>query len=254
MTGIQFAFTMDYDWASEAVIEYALKQFVKANIPLTVFATHNSMYVNEVASNTANIEIEIHPNFCRNSSHGTTQEEVFEYCKTIGSEGLGFRSHRFFCNNDIYEYYKSQGFKYSSNICTDLEYVKPFKNRVGLLEIPIFMEDGGYLFQGHKLDLQEVVSNIQRKTPYNERTTIVFLFHPMHIAFNTIDFAEMKYYKQSMSIQDYRAISLEDIQEKRKTTKGISNLVEDICNWSEVNNIRKVLLKDVYNEWKTLCV
>lgn len=254
MMDIQFAYTMDFDWASEAVIEYSLQQFIESDVPITLFATHNSEYVNRLSVQNKNLEIEIHPNFCRNSTHGKSEEEIFACCNNIISERKGFRCHRFYSSNDVQEYYKRLGYLYSSNICADLEYVKPFRNRVGLLEIPIFMEDGGFLFQGHRIKIDDVVSRISRIVQPDGKATIVFLFHPMHMAFNTVDFAEMKNFKQSMSIQTYRTIAFEDIVHKRQNKYGISNLVEDIHNWSEANSIKKVLLKDVYNEWQTIRV
>ncbi len=74
---------MDYDWASEVVMEYSLRQLVEANIPLTLFATHNSRYINEIAMESSRVEVEIHPNFCLNSSHGETYAEVLAYCDKI---------------------------------------------------------------------------------------------------------------------------------------------------------------------------
>jgi len=247
MKNVQIAFTMDFDWASEAVIEYSLRQVVESKIPITLFATHNSIWINQQAVDNDNIELEIHPNFCRNSTHGNTQEEVFAFCNTIKSEKKGFRCHRFFNNNDIQEYYKKQGFIYSSNICTDLEYVKPFINRVGLKEIPIYMEDGGFLFQKHSLNLKTFLSKIPLHEDSNSTITIVLLFHPMHLAFNSNSYLEMKNFKQSLSIRQYQNITFDEIRRKRGSVMGIGDLFEEIYNWSEAQGIDKVLLKDVAN-------
>lgn len=245
MSQLQIAFTLDYDWASEAVMEYSLRQLVEANVPITLFATHNSVYINSYAKSTGNIEVEIHPNFCHNSSHGKNYAEVFAHCDNIASEGKGFRCHRFFCNNDIYEHYKQQGMLFSSNICTDLEYVKPFRNRVGLLEIPIYMEDGGFLFQGHSLDVKAVLANLPSCHNLEDKVTLVFLFHPMHIAFNSSNFATMRQLKQSLSIEEYQNIDFDSINKNRGLKYGINNILEELYNWSESNNISKVLLRDV---------
>ena len=59
MKNVQIAFTMDYDWASEAVIEYSLRQVVESKIPVTLFATHNSIWINQQAVDNDNIELEI---------------------------------------------------------------------------------------------------------------------------------------------------------------------------------------------------
>ena len=146
MKELKFAFSVDYDWASEAVLEQSLENFFVENIPLTIFATHNSEYVLRHWDLNENIELEIHPNFCPNSSHGNTYEDVFRFSEQIKSEMIGFRCHRYFESNDINDYFLTKGYKYSSNICTNLNYVPPFYNRYGLISIPLFMEDGGFLF------------------------------------------------------------------------------------------------------------
>ncbi len=245
MSRLQFAFTLDYDWASEAVMEYSLRQLVEAKVPITLFATHNSIYVNNYAKARGDIEVEIHPNFCLNSSHGRNYAEVFAHCDNIVSDGKGFRCHRFFCSNDIYEHYKRQGKLFASNICTDLEYVKPFRNRVGLLEIPIYMEDGGFLFQRHSLDMETVMANIPSCRNSEDNVTIVFLFHPMHIALNSCNFETMRQIKQSLSIEEYQNIDFDFIKQKRGVKYGINDILDDLYNWSEQNGVPKVLLSDV---------
>jgi hypothetical protein len=179
MNELKFAFTIDLDWASDTVLEYALSPIFKRDIPLTIFSTHNSEWLIFRFVNNSNIELEIHPNFCLNSSHGNSYEDVFNYCNQLTTEKKGFRCHKYFDVNEINEYYKSEGYKYSSNICTDLQYVQPFFNRVGLLSIPLFMEDGGFLLQKHSLSLDTIL----KKLP--TRGTVVFIFNPMHLAFNS---------------------------------------------------------------------
>lgn len=245
---VQFAFTMDYDWASEAVLEYSLQHIIESNIPITLFATHDSSWINQMSIGNNNIEIEIHPNFCPNSSHGGTFNEVFSFCNNIRSDKKGFRCHKFYSINEVQEHYKEQGYLYSSNICADLEYIRPFRNRCGLIEIPIYMEDGGFLFQGHSIDIKTVISNIPYEEVDSGIVTIVFLFHPMHLAFNSNSFAAMKELKQSLTIQEYQNLSFEEIYCKRGKHIGINDLFEDVYNWSEAKGIKKVLLNSILNE------
>jgi hypothetical protein len=239
---LKFAFTFDIDWASDAVLEYALDALVKQKLPITIFSTHNSKWLLEKTSDNTIIELEIHPNFCVNSSHGTNFKEVFEYCSILQTEKLGFRSHKYFDVNEVNEHYKAMGYKYSSNICTDLNYVQPFINRVGLLSIPIFMEDGGFLLQKHRLSLETILN----KLPNNG--TVVFLFHPMHLAFNCNNFETMKKLKNTISIDEYQNISEETIESKSYKYYGINNLFWELIDWSEKNGIEKVLLKSLINE------
>ncbi|ATA90463.1 polysaccharide deacetylase WbmS family protein [Capnocytophaga stomatis] len=242
MSDLKFAFTIDLDWASEAVIEYALLPVLEDNIPLTIFSTHNSEWLISRSINNHNIELEIHPNFCLNSSHGSTYDEVFNYCNQLQTEKKGFRCHRYFEVNEINEYYKSEGYKYSSNICTDLHYIQPFYNRVGLLSIPLFMEDGGFLLQKHSLSLETILKRLP------EKGTIVFLFHPMHLAFNSNNFHTMKNLKKSISIEEYQNISIETIKKNKNNFYGINHLLWELIKWSKENMIECVLLKSLINE------
>jgi hypothetical protein len=242
MNELKFAFTIDLDWASDAVLEYALSPIFKRDIPLTIFSTHNSEWLIFHSVNNSNIELEIHPNFNLNSSHGNSFEDVFNYCNQLTTEKKGFRCHRYFDVNEINEYYKSQGYKYSSNICTDLHYVQPFYNRAGLLSIPVFMEDGGFLLQKHNLNLNTIL----KKLPSN--STVVFLFHPMHLAFNSNSFDIMKKLKNSITIKEYQNISLENIENNRNNSFGVNNLLWELIEWSEKNKIERILLKSLINE------
>jgi hypothetical protein len=242
MNELKFAFTIDLDWASDSVLEYALSPILKRDIPLTIFSTHNSEWLISQSESNQNMELEIHPNFCLNSSHGNSYEEVFNYCNQLKTEKKGFRCHKYFDVNEINEYYKTTGFKYSSNVCTDLQYVKPFFNRVGLLSIPLFMEDGGFLLQKHSLTLDTILEKLPTKG------TIVFLFHPMHLAFNSNNFDTMKMLKQSITIQEYQNISFETITKKRNNSFGVNNLLWELIEWSEDNKIEQVLLKSLIDE------
>ena len=242
MDVLRFAFTIDLDWASDSVLEYSLSPILKRDIPLTIFSTHNSKWLLNQSANNPNIELEIHPNFCPNSSHGKSYTDVFNYCNQLKTEKIGFRCHKYFDVNEINEYYKSNGYKYSSNVCTDLQYVQPFFNRIGLLTIPLFMEDGGFLLQEHNLSLETILNKLP------STGTLVFLFHPMHLAFNSNNFETMKILKNSISIQEYQNISLENIANKRNNSFGINTLLWELIEWSDKYKIERVLLKSLINE------
>ena len=242
MKELRFAFSVDYDWASEAVLEYALDIFFKENIPLTIFATHNSDFVLKHCKSNQNIELQVHPNFCPNSSHGNSYKEVFQTCEQIQSEKTGFRCHRYFESNDINDYFLANGYKYSSNICTNLNYVAPFNNRHGLLSIPLFMEDGGFLFQKRELNLNSILCKLPKSG------TVVFNFHPMHIAFNSYDLSKTVNFRNSLKSEEYQNISHETIRTYLYSKFGIRNLLFELLAWGNLQNIQNVLLKSLINE------
>lgn len=86
-----------------------------------------------------------------------------------------YRCHRFAASNEINERLADVGMKFASNICTDLEVVPPFRDRCGVLQFPVFLEDGAYLRRGHPLapggDLEAQVAT---------QGLHVLLIHPMH--------------------------------------------------------------------------
>lgn len=244
--GLRFAFSIDLDWASEHVIKKALDIFENNNVPITIFITHHSEIVESYRGTK---EIEVHPNFCEKSSHGKNYQEIYAYCDKIVGEKTGFRCHKYYENNDINEYFYMQGYKYSSNICTDMEYVAPFYNRSGLLAIPIFMEDGGFLKREYPISMQSVINKLPLEG------TVIFNFHPMHIVFNSYNFIDMRKFKDSMSREEYTNIQDKIINTNRNTKYGISNLLEELINYTKQNDIECVLLKTVWSEHnaKNMC-
>lgn len=239
-----FALTLDYDWASEAVLEMAVKPLVEAGIKVTLFSTHESAWVNGMwARHSGKIELEIHPNFLAGSSQGQSMAQVLESCDRLTSEKMGYRCHKYYNDNDVQETMTNLGYKYSSNICTDLQYVPPFRTRTGLLEIPIYMEDGGFLYRKHDLSISKVISNVGQVG----EGTIVFLFHPMHIAFNSNSYVAMRALKRELSRDQYQNITAPFVNSHRNRGYGVANILEELIEWKERNGVNCVLMKEIHD-------
>lgn len=212
--------TIDIDWACEAAIEKTLGFFYDLNIKPTVFSTHNSRILETQMSN---IEVGLHPYFGHDSSHGTTIKEVVNYVITLPHNIPAFRCHRFAHCNLSNQAMLEAGMLLSSNVCTDLEIVPAFHNRFGLLEVPIFMEDGGYLWRQHPLYLtdktEQLIKNDGRK---------VLLIHPMHFAINTPNFNYMYDIKQSVSRFQWNNLTHNKLKQLSWTGRGIRDVVQDI--------------------------
>lgn len=148
--------TIDLDWACEAVIEQTLDFFYKQDIKPTIFTTHNSQLIENIIDD---IEVGLHPYFDKDSSHGSTIAEVVKYVMDLPHNIPAFRCHRFANCNLSNQAMADAGMLLSSNVCTDLEILPTFKNRFGLFEVPIFMEDGGYLWRNHPLKIGEKLIN-----------------------------------------------------------------------------------------------
>ena len=140
--------TIDLDWAPEPAIEETLNFLQNRGVIPTVFATHSSP---RVEASIDEIEVGLHPFFHPDSSHGKTIEEVVDSVMALPHNVPAFRCHRYASCNESNRQMVEAGMKVASNVCTDLEIVPPFIDRLGLIQVPIYFEDGGYLWNCHPL-------------------------------------------------------------------------------------------------------
>ena len=216
----KFVITIDIDWAGEDAIEETLQYFLSRNIPLTVFTTHHSKVLE---SHMGRLLVGLHPFFGKNSSHGNEIAEIVKTVMDLPHNLAAFRCHRFgICNTSKQAMYDA-GMKISSNVCTDMCLVPPFRDRIGLLEVPIFLEDGGYLWNKYPLQLNEVLHSLC-KDPLPK----VLLIHPMHFVLNTPNFNFMLDIKQSLDRVDWQNLSLIDIKQLRWQGRGIRDFIVDL--------------------------
>jgi hypothetical protein len=212
--------TVDLDWACEPAIEKTLDFLRDLKITPTVFITHRSP---RVEAGMCEIEVGLHPFFDTNSSHGSTIDEVVKHIMDLPHNFAGFRCHRFGISNSSKQLMAEAGMLLSSNVCTDLEIIPPFKDRFGLLEVPIFLEDGGYLWRQHQLIIdqkltQQIIGN----------GTKVITIHPMHFALNTPHFSYMYDIKQSMSREEWKNMTKNTMQKLCWKGHGIRNFITEL--------------------------
>lgn len=217
MKGGPIVITIDLDWACDAAIADVLDWLRAARIPTTVFITHRSALVTD---RLGELEVGLHPYFAPDSSHGDSLSAVVRYVLALPHNLHAFRCHRFGVSNEIREVMTEAGMVVSSNVCTDLESVMPFRDRFGLLEVPIFLEDGGYLFRRHPLDgAPGVVDQLDRPGPK------VMVLHPMHFAINTPRFEYMKEIKRSVSRTSWHAMNADDLKALRWRGTGVRDFL-----------------------------
>ncbi len=216
--------TIDLDWACEAAIEQTLDFLDTQNIKPTIFTTHNSQIVEKAIKN---IEVGLHPYFSKDSSHGVTISEVVKYVIDLPHNLAAFRCHRFASCNTSKQAMAEAGMVLSSNVCTDLEVVAPFKDRFGFLEVPIFMEDGGYLWCNHPLEM-----TLELENKISAKGNKVILIHPMHFALNTPNFTYMYDIKQSTSRNQWNKMTGKQLDQLRWQGRGIRDLIIDILKSS----------------------
>lgn len=226
--------TIDTDWACEPAIEETLAFFKAQEIIPTVFTTHRSQAVEACLNE---MDVGLHPYFDSTSSHGATLSEVVKHVVDLPHNLPAFRCHRFASCNRSRQAMAEVGMKISSNVCTDLEIVPPFKDRFGLLEVPIFLEDGGYLWRKHPLEmtpeLKEKIEGVGSK---------VLLIHPMHFAINTPHFAYMDQIKQSTNRKDWNNMTQTTLNQLRWKGRGIRDLIIELLQIApQASSLRDLL-------------
>ncbi|MEW9810149.1 MAG: hypothetical protein AB2993_07355 (plasmid) [Candidatus Symbiodolus clandestinus] len=226
--------TVDIDWACEPAIEETLDFLKDKNILPTVFTTHHSP---RVEASIGEIEVGLHPYFDLNSSHGSTITEVVKYVMDLPHNLPAFRCHRFAICNLSRQAMAEAGMLISSNVCTDLEIVFPFKDRFGLLEVPIFLEDGGYLWKGHSLEVnQPLMENISGKE------IKVITIHPMHFVINTPNFHYMHDIKKSVTRKDWKNMRTNTLNTLRWKGRGIRDFTIELLQCAPQTSSLGVLL------------
>lgn len=212
--------TIDTDWACEPAIEETLDFLKSQKIIPTVFITHRSAAVEACFDE---IDVGLHPYFDPSSSHGSTIAEVVKHVMDLPHNLPAYRCHRFASCNLSRQAMAEAGMVISSNVCADLEIVPIFRDRFGLLEVPIFLEDGGYLWRRHPLEMTQ-----QLREKMQGPGTKVLLIHPMHFAINTPDFAYMYQIKQSMSREAWKNMTQSTLNELRWQGRGMRDLIAEI--------------------------
>lgn len=219
-----FVITIDLDWACESAIELTLEYFLGRGIRPTVFITHYSKVV-ESAMN--RLDVGLHPYFDPSSSHGKTIDETVKYIIDLPHNFSGYRCHRFKSCNQSKLAMAEAGMLLSSNVCTDLEPLAPFRDRFGVLEVPIFMEDGGYLWRGHELTLSPTLKEWSK---HNSAKVIVV--HPMHFVINTPHFGYMVNIKNALTRELWHNLTHAEIKKLQYPGRGIRNIINELLDFS----------------------
>lgn len=212
--------TVDIDWAPEPAIEETLDFLKSNNITPTIFTTHRSPIIESCLNE---LEVGLHPYFGKDSSHGSSIPEVVKHVMDFPHNLPAFRCHRFAICNESKQAMTEAGMLLSSNICTDLEIVAPFKDRFGLTEVPIFLEDGGYLWRQHSLEMTKTFKN----TILGPGIKVITI-HPMHFAVNTPHFKYMYDIKQVVSRQEWNNMSKSILDKMRWNGPGIRDFLIEI--------------------------
>ena len=159
----------------------------------------------------------------------------------------GFRSHRYVEVNDIMDHFAKRGFRFVSNHCTRCETnIKPLKHRSGLLSIPIFLEDGGYLIMDPTLNFDNLIPRLE--SPGLK----VINFHPAHMAFNTPNFAYTRSIKDSFSREIWGNLGLSQLQKlENREQLGVRKTIQQIIEFASSNDYKVLSMREIYHEHQT---
>jgi len=236
----KLVFTIDLDWACEPAIIETVSFFLENNIPITVFATHNSKFIND---NIDTLEVGLHPFFNSLSSHGKRNLDIANNILNVKHNLKAFRCHRFEVSNSVYHIMKERGYSVSSNVCTDLEIIRPFNNRFKMLEVPIFMEDGGYIYNGYPLKMNNILYEKLMSNGYK-----VIIVHPMHFAINTPYWEYMVNIKKSSSRKEWISRDNTELNKFKNKGVGITHLIKEITRldveYTSIEAISQNIRKD----------
>lgn len=231
-------FTSDLDWAPEVAIEDTIKLFVENGIRPTIFSTHKSDIISKYQDE---IDLGIHPNFIQPSSQGNNETEIIEYCNKIVPDTQVFRCHRWYSSNDIYDALWEKGFRYESNLCTNMDVVAPFLHRSGMICFPVFLEDGAYIYHGYELNFNIV------KHKFDQKGLKVINMHPMHYVLNTPYFKYTREIKDCLSREEWNGMTYERLNELTYKGNGIRNFIQQLISYVKENSMNVITLRQAYD-------
>ncbi len=230
--------TMDLDWASEDVIDEALPSFNEFALPLTVFQTHFSPNV-QVRAKSYPTELEWHPNFLKGSSQGPSTEAIESFLQNLPSERKIVRCHLYYEPKDFPLFLNKNGISATSDDLSLLSHKASYM-KDGRPEIPLFFEDGCYIKGGHPLDVRHVLSFMKEEEDY------VFLFHPIHLAFNSIDYSLTRGLKDNLPRKTYWKLSHEFISSHKAEGYGMKRFANDLIRAFRSQGYDFCLMKEAF--------
>jgi len=193
--------TIDVDWASDSVLAYLLDLIETADLPCTIFITHETSLISRMRDMN-NIELGIHPNFnpllTGDNRYGKTVYEIVDYYKRIVPEAISARSHSITQGSLIYDAFIKAGIQFDCNTFipahSNIE-LKPWKEDFELYKIPHFWADDFQISLNQQFNIE---------TYLNANGLKVFDFHPIHIFLNS---ERMERYNKSRPfLQDYKKL------------------------------------------------
>lgn len=179
----EYLITIDTDWASEEMINYAIDFLVDNEVKATWFITHDSPSIRRLFSHPKLFEIGIHPNFARGSTQGETPHDIMSNMIEIsGTNTKCVRTHKRIQSPGVLKLLKEFDLTYDlSLLLFKTPNITPhkiyFDGGESLERIPYFWEDAEECKQEGNFDFHN--------HDYHVDGIKIFNFHPTHIFLNS---------------------------------------------------------------------
>ncbi len=225
LQGPIFAVTADVDWASEDALAILQEVFDAFRVKATYFVTHESAKLSEWYAR-GKIDRGIHPNFLPGSSHGSTLQEVLDTVIALAPEAQCSRSHMYFDASPVCQLLRERGFRYDSNLCTNLQPgIAPIRHSSGLLRFPCFFEDGSH----SQLGLGWSFGPLRRH--FASPGLKILSLHPMTIAMNVKDQLEWARLKARFPQPAWSQLNHQTLVSQALPGRGPRQFLEDILEF-----------------------
>jgi len=214
--------TFDIDWAPDWVIDTIADRLIDKQIRATWFVTHQSEAVARLARCDL-FELGIHPNITKNSSHGSSEEDVLEHLCSIVPGAVSMRTHGLFQSSS---FLVKAATKFGIEIDLSLflprtAHLEPHQVRwfgMKLWRLPYFWEDDSEMFE------EEPIWSLNNRYVRTDGLKI-FDFHPIHIVLNTRQFEQ---YEQLKKISPVSEWTEEFVAVHRASGEGPATLLDQI--------------------------
>lgn len=236
--------TMDIDWAPDFVINWVAKCLIEKQIRTTWFVTHGSPAVTDLERHSNLFELGIHPNFLKNSTQGSTADEILEYCFRIAPQAVSMRTHGLFQSSPLLaQILETTPIKIDCSIFLpyhpNIQPIYYHSGKQHLIRIPYYWED----------DYEMVCPN---PTWSIDNTTVrtkgikIYNFHPIHIYLNSVNPGQYNMVKSM--IPDLTQVSKKHLDQYVFPGIGTQNMFMAIVDVLASTHTSK-LIRNAADEW-----
>ncbi|MDG1326162.1 MAG: hypothetical protein P8P49_10365 [Opitutales bacterium] len=214
--------SFDFDWAIDEILEDTLALIQQAEVKATMFVTHQTPVLEKMRESSL-ISMGLHPNFnplLRGQTSLASPASIMSDLKEIVPEAKVLRSHSMTHSGLWLNSYKELGISHLSQYYMGaVKSIQPFKHVNGLVEVPVYFADDGYLVVNNHQEWSN--PSLEEITSISTKAVKVYNFHPIHIALNSSSFTAYESTKSSHREWD-------SIMGNRSSSFGVRDILKRI--------------------------